>query len=838
MSIDPGAIAAEKEAATAAILAQVQQAKLQNEVATAAADRRSMGDAASSAAAGATVNPTTGQSYSGAAGNRLQSRLNRQEFIEKKRAEGLSDTEIRGLITTLPPEQTGGAAPIAPTATPAPTEAPGSTQDMTTTPTTPDAPTPSKTTPKGQDQAPAPSPRAGAFAALIAGTQDPQLKAVLMAMQAEDELTGALAPGQEMSQEEFAASGDAQAIGKPFDAIQDILNKADKRLQTGEAAMKSFLKGQFDRNDRWNAAQQENINNQLTFTNQKATRDQVDANKKDLDSRTIKLALMGGFGSDDGNNEIAEARMKGEQAIIDLNKEFGFKKTDVALQFTQMHNEAFDNYQQRWLQATDDFETRISNLDMQGISNQSAKAAAINSAYGDYKTEIKDARKEHAKKITDATSLVYDYMKTEKDNQRTDSKNAMDTLLTLRGQGVQNISGTMLQALQDKLPGIDVNGILNDPTDASLKAAHDAADEYSATAADFTDPSDASIMDGATLASYGMGGTAEERAAFKNEVARKLKAGDREGAKNYMYTQIANQLKGAALTEFDARSNQIIQIDDIVQQMEATPDFNYSTQEYYKQKALALVGKASPEYYSLMAPLAQLSAEITHGLSGAAVSPSEWDRLQKFMPRTGEGKAVLSVKLKTLKRVASWINEAKLARAANLPIPQDPTLTPSEQKSQLDTPKEDYIPNNDSMHDALAPANGHPLSYISNFRVTQDYGSTWDQEHGYMSGPHYALDLAPKVKGELTTVPALRGGKVISVNKLPGLGNSVLIEDADGNRFEYGHFDSLYVHEGDVVDDDAALGIMGSTGQSTGVHLHLGVKDKSGKPVDPRNYLT
>lgn len=238
-----------------------------------------------------------------------------------------------------------------------------------------------------------------------------------------------------------------------------------------------------------------------------------------------------------------------------------------------------------------------------------------------------------------------------------------------------------------------------------------------------------------------------------------------------------------------------------------------------------------------MAPIAQLSAEITHGLSGAAVSPSEWSRLQKFMPATGEGKAVLKEKLTNLLKEAAWQNEAKLARAANLPVPADPFL-PKGQQSQ-DTPKQNYVPSNESIHDTLAPAQGKPLSYISNFRVTQDYGSTWDQEHGFMTGPHLALDLAPKVKGELTHVPALRGGKVVAVNNIKGLGNSVTIQDEDGNSFIYGHLASETVKPGDIVDNDSALGIMGNTGSTDGgIHLHLAVKDKNGNYVDPRNYLT
>ena len=519
-----------------------------------------------------------------------------------------------------------------------------------------------------------------------------------------------------------------------------------------------------------------------------------------------------------------------------LKKEFADDRLKIINDYAYDMKVIDANTQGRYDKAFSDYKTTVASLRKDRILDEKDIRKSEREQRQHYYDTLGTLDKERGDAYKEANIKAMERNDGLEDDRRADAQNAMSNLLTLRGQGVQKLSGEMLKAIQDKLPGIDVNAILKDPTNTALKNAQSAATDLNTSSASFSDPIQASIMDGANLAANGMAVANGE--SFRNEVARKLRSGDTGGARNYMYTQIANNLKGTALTEYDNRSAQTLQITSILGMMDSKPEFDYGTAEYIKQRALAVIGQASPEYYSMMAPIAQLSSEITHGLSGAAVSPSEWDRLQKFMPRTGEGKDVLKTKLKGLLKETTWQNEAKIARAAGLPIPPDPFLSKAEQKSQVQQ-KEEYIPSNDDINDTLHPANGSPLSYITNFRVTQEYGSLWDQEQGYMNSPHYAIDLAPKVKGELTYVPSLRGGKVVSSGFVKGTGNTVVIEDYDGNKYTYGHLASLNVKVGDEIDDDYSLGVMGKTGSTDGgVHLHLAVQDPDGNYKDPRDYLT
>jgi murein DD-endopeptidase MepM/ murein hydrolase activator NlpD len=94
---------------------------------------------------------------------------------------------------------------------------------------------------------------------------------------------------------------------------------------------------------------------------------------------------------------------------------------------------------------------------------------------------------------------------------------------------------------------------------------------------------------------------------------------------------------------------------------------------------------------------------------------------------------------------------------------------------------------------------------------------------------HRGIDLAAP---EGMTVVAALPGKVISAGYESGYGNTVLIEHEGGIKTRYAHLASINVKPGDVVTSENAVGTVGSTGHSTGPHLHFEVI-RMGKPVDP-----
>lgn len=99
---------------------------------------------------------------------------------------------------------------------------------------------------------------------------------------------------------------------------------------------------------------------------------------------------------------------------------------------------------------------------------------------------------------------------------------------------------------------------------------------------------------------------------------------------------------------------------------------------------------------------------------------------------------------------------------------------------------------------------------------------------------HMAFDIAnPGAPG----IAAAGDGVVITAGYMAfGYGNYVVIDNGDHLSTLYGHLTEYYVKAGDRVTRGQIIGKMGSTGRSTGTHLHFEVR-YNGVPVDPRPYL-
>jgi murein DD-endopeptidase MepM/ murein hydrolase activator NlpD len=99
---------------------------------------------------------------------------------------------------------------------------------------------------------------------------------------------------------------------------------------------------------------------------------------------------------------------------------------------------------------------------------------------------------------------------------------------------------------------------------------------------------------------------------------------------------------------------------------------------------------------------------------------------------------------------------------------------------------------------------------------------------------HMAFDIANPSQPPVT---AAGDGKVILVEYLTyGYGRHVIIDHGGGLSTLYGHMIEIYVKNGDTVSRGQVIGKMGSTGRSTGTHLHFEVR-RNGVPVNPASFL-
>ncbi len=125
--------------------------------------------------------------------------------------------------------------------------------------------------------------------------------------------------------------------------------------------------------------------------------------------------------------------------------------------------------------------------------------------------------------------------------------------------------------------------------------------------------------------------------------------------------------------------------------------------------------------------------------------------------------------------------------------------------------------------DDAAPKIGNKMNWpTTGYRLTQ-----------YFSWRHFAVDIADHIG---TPIYAADAGVIETAGWGRGYGNQILINHGGGKKTRYAHLSKFYVKVGDQVDKGQTIGGMGSTGWSTGSHLHFEVII-NGVKYNPLNYI-
>ena len=98
---------------------------------------------------------------------------------------------------------------------------------------------------------------------------------------------------------------------------------------------------------------------------------------------------------------------------------------------------------------------------------------------------------------------------------------------------------------------------------------------------------------------------------------------------------------------------------------------------------------------------------------------------------------------------------------------------------------------------------------------------------------HMGMDIAAP---NGTTIKAAADGEITYAGWMGGYGNLVIISHGNGVQTYYGHCSALYVSVGDKVSAGDKIAAVGSTGYSTGNHLHFEIR-KNGSQVNPQKYV-
>ena len=206
----------------------------------------------------------------------------------------------------------------------------------------------------------------------------------------------------------------------------------------------------------------------------------------------------------------------------------------------------------------------------------------------------------------------------------------------------------------------------------------------------------------------------------------------------------------------------------------------------------------------------------------SALTKENTDELQKNIKRINSTLVTMGLNQTMLLRNANKYNNP-LVGSAFTPIEFDKTLDEKYQK----------------LADGLERWNGLrrlneilPLGKPVNSRITSNYGTRKDPFTGKPK-KHRGIDFAGKIGTELMAVAP---GRVVSAGERVGYGTTVEIDHGLGFTTLYAHLSQILVSRGDWVRPGTVIGLAGSSGRSTGPHLHYEIRYK-GAPFDPTKFI-
>lgn len=127
-----------------------------------------------------------------------------------------------------------------------------------------------------------------------------------------------------------------------------------------------------------------------------------------------------------------------------------------------------------------------------------------------------------------------------------------------------------------------------------------------------------------------------------------------------------------------------------------------------------------------------------------------------------------------------------------------------------------------------------PLGYPFPGAITSTFGHRENPFTGENVETHKGVDIRAPMGAP---VKAMAKGEVEFAGLRGGFGNCIMLKHANGFETLYGHLSKILVSVGEKIDIGQQIGDVGSTGRSTGPHLHYEVH-KNGEKIDPKNFLT
>lgn len=150
--------------------------------------------------------------------------------------------------------------------------------------------------------------------------------------------------------------------------------------------------------------------------------------------------------------------------------------------------------------------------------------------------------------------------------------------------------------------------------------------------------------------------------------------------------------------------------------------------------------------------------------------------------------------------------------------------------SRLNPSQDQTVPHFDST--TLSELTAIPSIWPVHGHVTAGFGERLDPLSGE-GAFHWGMDIAAPSG---TIVESSADGIVLAAGPEAGYGNAILVDHGSGITTKYGHLSKIHVVVGEVIQRGQVIGTVGTTGKTTGPHLHYEVHVQE-TPVNPAKYL-
>jgi murein DD-endopeptidase MepM/ murein hydrolase activator NlpD len=229
--------------------------------------------------------------------------------------------------------------------------------------------------------------------------------------------------------------------------------------------------------------------------------------------------------------------------------------------------------------------------------------------------------------------------------------------------------------------------------------------------------------------------------------------------------------------------------------------------------------KREQEKQLLLSQIAQLKGKVSTTTSASAAMAASTNSASNY---------IQSIQSK-LQKINDYLRKRGLKGFSTNSIGGDGNA----EESKL-TDNEKYSLYNDYLSRLVNSVAFTPMGYPRLSSITSVFGYRSDPFDSENAELHPGIDFRG-AKGDPVHVTA--DGNVVFTGRKGGYGNCIIVQHKNDFQTLYGHLSHIDVKEGQSIKTGDVIGEVGSTGRSTGTHLHYEVR-KNGKPINPVKFLT